>query len=141
MKKLLSLLLSLTLLQSWSIQASAANGLLVIGNTDDLSLELSREQVRNLFMGASLGQDLQPLALKPNTRERSLFNARVIGLTEARIQSYWAQMRFTGRMNPPREFESQQLLIDYLLQHAGSVGYVADDMPLPAGIRVLYAVD
>lgn len=141
MKKLLSLLLSLTLLQSLSVQARAADGLLVIGNTGNPALELSREQVRNLFMGASLGLSLQPLALKPSTRERSLFNARVIGLTEARIQSYWAQMRFTGRMNPPREFESQQLLIDYLLQHPGSVGYVADDMPLPAGIRVLYAAE
>lgn len=141
MKKLLSLLLSLTLLQSLSVQARAADGLLVIGNTVNPALELSREQVRNLFMGASLGLSLQPLALKPSTRERSLFNARVIGLTEARIQSYWAQMRFTGRMNPPREFESQQLLIDYLLQHPGSVGYVADDMPLPAGIRVLYAAE
>jgi len=95
------LFLPCLLLLSMPIASTAsAEGLKVVANTER-NIQLSREQVRNLYMGATLGYGLKPVALPASNRHRSMFNTRVIGLAEARIQSYWAQMRFTGRLRPP----------------------------------------
>ena len=81
-----------------SIKAAMANdALIIVANTSDASIQLTRQQVRNLFMGGALSYDLNAVALPPENHTRVLFNTKVVGLTESRIQSYWAQMRFTGR--------------------------------------------
>ncbi len=114
-----------------------AEGLVVVANIKE-PVKLSREQVRNLYMGASLGQDLTPLALRPGNHLRTVFNTRVIGLSEARVQSYWAQMRFTGRLKPPPEVKDAEELVQQLLQKPGAVGYLPVGLELPEPLVVVY---
>ncbi|WP_211225140.1 hypothetical protein [Oceanobacter kriegii] len=122
-------------------EAKAEHSLLVVANNQDGSIQLTRSQVRNLFMGVSVGKGLEPVALQPGNQLRTRFNTEVIGMAENRIQSYWAQMKFTGRQTPPEEFSSEQELIEYLSQHPGSVGYVSSEASLPDGLQVVYADD
>ena len=122
------------------LPVQAENSIRVVANTEGKELTLGREQVRNLFMGASLGYDLRPVALPPKNRTRMIFNTQIIGLTESRIQSYWAQMKFTGRMQPPREINDEPALLDYLVAHPGSVGYLPADVAIPNALTVLYEV-
>jgi len=131
-------LLAISLLMGCS--QAQAEGLKVVTNTEQ-PLTLSREQVRNLYMGATLGYGLKPVALPASNRHRSMFNTRVIGLAEARIQSYWAQMRFTGRLRPPTEVADERSLSDYLTDHPGAVGYLPASYPLPDHLTVLYQTD
>ena len=129
---LIALMLALTAFNSH------AGGVMLVSASQELNQSLSREQVRNLYMGASLGYGLKPLALPPRNRLRSRFNTQVIGLPESRIQSYWAQMKFTGRMKAPKTLASENAVLEYLLQNPGSVGYVAADTELPTSIQVIF---
>lgn len=117
---------------------SHADGLVLVSASQELKQSLSREQVRNLYMGASLGYGLKPLALPPRNRLRSLFNTQVIGLPESRIQSYWAQMKFTGRMTPPKEIDDQQTLIQQLLSNPDCIGYLSADTPIPDALNIVF---
>ena len=112
---------------------------LVVANTDDSDLQLTRLEVRNLFMGGD--SSLNAIALTPDNMTRVLFNTKVIGLTESRIQAYWAQMRFSGRKRPPMEFSSEAEALKYVLANEGTVGYFPQDMPLPEGLAILYRSD
>lgn len=116
---------------------ASADRVLVVANLDD-PIQLSREQVRNLYMGASIGWQLTPLALKPSNHLRSMFNVQVMGLSEVRIQSYWAQMRFTGRSRPPQEVDDEDALLERLLQQPRAVGYWPAERPLPEALVVVY---
>jgi len=140
MKKLLTSLF-IIMLQCESSIALADDGLIVVANTGGEELALSREQVRNLFMGISLGYNFKPVAIAPRNHSRAIFNAQVIGLTEARIQSYWSQMKFTGRMSPPREFSSEQDILFFLKNTKGAVSYLPADYKLPEGITIVYSTD
>ena len=120
-----------------AFNAQAENVLIVV-NTDDCDLSLTRLEVRNLFMGGLSDFSLNTIALPPNNLTRITFNTKVIGLTEARIQAYWAQMRFSGRKRPPLEFEDEQAALEYLLANKGAVGYFPEDMPVSEGLTVLY---
>ncbi|GAC21788.1 hypothetical protein GARC_4851 [Paraglaciecola arctica BSs20135] len=57
-----------------------------------------------------LSYDLRAIALPPESQTRVLFNTKMVGLTESRIQSCWAQMRFSGRKKPPTELTNETLV-------------------------------
>jgi hypothetical protein len=133
---LLSILLGLT-----SSHALKANSIVVVANTQDTSITLSRQEIRNLFMGGALSYDLRAIALPPENQTRVLFNTKVVGLTESRIQSYWAQMRFSGRKTPPTELTNETLVIEYLQRHPGTVAYLPADAEIPIGLTVLFKVN
>ncbi len=81
---------------------------------------------------------LEPVAMSPGNRIRAIFNAKVIALPESRIQSYWAQMRFSGRQTPPVEFDNLEAVINFVSNHEGAVGYVPADTVLPDNVNVVY---
>ena len=118
--------------------ASAQTGIVVVGNLAEADAQLERHEVRNLYMGSLRRANMQPVALSPEHPSRVVFNTQVIGLTEQRIQAFWAQMRFSGRGRPPREFSSTQALVNFLLETPGAVGYLSTEDSVPSGLTVLY---
>ncbi|QHJ12682.1 hypothetical protein FX988_02940 [Paraglaciecola mesophila] len=132
--------LMLLFLFSFTPSIAAAESIIVVANTADKSIELNRQQVRNLFMGGIMPYDLKAIALPPENHTRVLFNTKIVGLTESRIQSYWAQMRFTGRKKAPKEVEDEMSVLAYLLSHEGAVGYLLAGTPIPDGLSVIFTV-
>lgn len=116
----------------------AEGPIIVVANTQDKTITLSRHEVRNLFMGGALGHDFKAVALPLENHTRILFNTKVVGLTESRIQSYWAQMRFTGRKKAPQEVNNEQLMLEYLKNNAGAVGYLPAGISIPEELTVVY---
>ena len=114
---------------------------LVVANVAERDLQLSQREVRSLFMGRGSDAGLNVIFLTPDNLTRVLFNTKVMGLAESRIQAYWAQMRFSGRRRPPREFEEEAAALRYVLANEGAVGYFSQDTPLPEGLTVLYRSD
>ena len=114
---------------------------LVVANVEDRDLTLTQREVRSLFMGRGNNPALKAIFLAPDNLTRVLFNTRVMGLAESRIRAYWAQMRFSGRKRPPREFEDEAEALRYVLANEGAVGYFSQDTPLPEGLVVLYRSD
>ncbi len=143
MKRLLHSLKLALFVVSLTLSAfnARAENVLVVANTDNPDLSLTRLEVRKLFMGGLSDASLNAIALPPDSLTRIRFNTEVIGLTEARIQAYWAQMRFSGRKRPPPEFQNEQAALEYVLANKGAVGYFPEDMPLPEGLTVLYRSD
>ena len=142
MRLILSSLLALTLLFApGAFAAFASERIIIVTHSDNTGVRLSREQIRNLFMGASVGRDLQPVALPPGSRTRSLFNIKIVGLSDSRVQSYWAQMKFTGRRPPPQIVNSEKAMVQYLLDTPDSIGYLTADTDLPEDLIVIYATD
>lgn len=118
--------------------ASYAEGLIIVANTADTDLSIKKREVRDLFMGNNSNIELTPIALAPTNPTRLLLNTKVVGLTEARIQSYWAQMRFSGRNKPPQAFDSIEAAVEFLLANNDTVLYLPADYELPEGLIVIY---
>lgn len=130
--------LILILLGLTSLPSIAAESIVVVTNSENKALKLSHQEIRNLFMGGAISADLKAVALPAENRTRVLFNTKVVGLTESRIQSYWAQMRFSGRKKPPLELSNEAMVLQYLKDNPNSVGYLPDDAILPDGLTVIF---
>ena len=120
--------------------AVAQDGVWVVANVPEQNFVLTKAEVRNLFMssGTSSGDALIPVAMSPGNRARAIFNTKIIALTESRIQSYWAQMRFSGRQTPPIEFNNLGALLDHVSNTEGAIGYVPAGTALPENVKVVY---
>ncbi|MDO6567369.1 hypothetical protein Q4561_09890 [Alteromonas sp. 1_MG-2023] len=127
----------LTLVVSPPKIVHAREGVLVVANLADSSLVLSKSEIRSVFMGGST-KGLSPVEFVPGSYIRKVFNTRVIGLPEARIQSFWAQMRFSGRSSPPVSVDSIDEMLLFLAEHKASVGYLPEGTSLPKGLTVIY---
>ncbi len=143
MMKLISLLsrmclfLMLSLSLSYASVAQSLDVIVVASSSSELST-LSRGEVRQIFMGGTLSRKYDAATFPIGDATRILFNTKVIGLTESRIQSYWAQLLFTGRSKPPKEFTDVTALLEYIVNTENAVGYVPADTRLPDNVVVLY---
>ena len=135
-----SIFISLLMLLS-SANIHAANDLIVVANTNKKNLTLTKVQVKNLFMRRAFKYELEPVILPQEHMLRILFNTKIVGLTESRIQSYWAQMRFSGRKVEPMEIESEGLIIEFLLKNKGSIAYLSGNTRVPDELTIVYSTD
>jgi len=126
----------MVLLLATSVQAQ--DPIVVVANAGEDVGDLDRLELRNLFMGGFSPYGLKPVVLPPQHPVRIVFNTEIIGLTESRIQSYWAQMRFSGRSRPPTQMASLEQLLGYLETTPGAVGYLPAGTELPPGLKEIY---
>lgn len=143
MMKLLHILsrgvLSTTLLLSVCHASIAqSNDVLVVANPTSALSSLSRSEIRQVFMGGTLSRKYEPVGLSVGDKTRIQFNTKVIGLTESRIQSYWAQLLFSGRSKAPKEFDEVNEILNYVATVDNAVGYVPAGTEIPSNLVVIY---
>jgi hypothetical protein len=131
-------LLTCLLVNCLATHAKSSDHVVVITRQDSSINTISKSQLRNLFMSNLALPDVTPIALSPGEVARSIFNIRVIGLTESRIQAYWAQMRFSGRQQRPETADSINELILMIESSTNTIGYLPEGTPLPEDIKVIY---
>ena len=118
-------------------KANPSTQLKIVANTLDKDLVLSKQQLRYIYMGGAISRQYSAVNFPVSSPLRVNFNTRVVGLTESRIQAYWAQMRFTGRNKPPIEFDTPTEVVEYLLKEENAVAYLPSDLPIPEELTVL----
>ena len=104
----------------------------------DYDLKLNKQEIQNLFMGGYSSYQLTPISLKSGNELRMQFNLTVLGLTEARVQSYWSQMKFTGRKIPPMSFESERDALVYVMENKNTVTYINAEQKVPDNLVVIF---
>lgn len=117
---------------------AGAGELVVVVRQDSEIVQLSRDDVINIFLGRyrqlPSGKLAEPLDLTPDS---GTFYERLTGKSRAEINAYWARLLFTGRTSPPRNISSPDKMIEALLQSAQAIGYV-DQAKVDRRLRVVF---
>jgi hypothetical protein len=138
MKYLTKICLAVLSINAFSIDAS---DVVVVANTSADDLKAEKRQIRDIFMGNDSQFFLKPVVLTAKSEARFVFNTKIVGLTESRIQSYWAQMRFSGRKKPPQEFETIDSILAFLQENKNTVAYLPADTEIPANLTIIYKTE
>ena len=101
---------------------------------------LSKKQIKQIYLEGGINIPLKAINLKSGNKYRSIFNAKIIGLTESRLQAYWAQMRFTGRASPPIEIEEISEILIYLENNPNHIAYLPASVELPEDFKVVFSL-
>ena len=125
----LARLTGLCLLLSLGFNTQAA--VVVIGNAANTSGELSKQQVKRIFLGktSSLpdGSVAEVIDLPDDNPARKEFYKKVIHKTPSQLKSYWAKRVFTGKGAPPDKKPDAQTVKQWVGEAKGRIGYIDSD--------------
>lgn len=103
-----------------------ADEILIIGSKDIPADAVSRDEIRNIFLGEKVkwdsGEKITFVLLMTEVHEA--FLKQYLGSTAAQYQNYWKKMIFTGKAKSPKSFSSPEKLIEYVGSSGGSIAYI-----------------
>lgn len=108
-----------------------AADLFVIAHDD---VELSREQVIELYRGDR--QFAGDVMLRPtdNAAARAAFVTRALGMDEVRYESHWTRKSFREGLLPPTQRAGDADVAAFVTRTPGAVGYVR---AVPENVKIL----
>lgn len=105
---------------------SAEVFILVNNTVPDKSLE--KESIERIYLGKksqwSNGTRVVPVILKAGATHTA-FVKKILDRDASQFSTYWKQAVFTGRGMPPKSFETEAELIDYVSTTPGAIGYAS----------------
>ncbi len=136
-------MLKIFLLIFLSILSLPANSLLVIANNNFPENNLSKQEVKAIFLDKKrFIHSKKILAMNHKTQDplRLCFEKNILEKSERSLERYWRKAFYQGK-KPPKIISSVSMLFLYLNKVKPSIGYVDGNHSLNKDIKVLYKVD
>lgn len=122
-----------------ALPAEAAGLVLVTASKTPLE-SLSAGDLRQLFLGEAIrdksGQKLVPLNHQPGSVERSVFDQRVLSMSQDEMARYWIDQKVRGLKGPPRTLAPAQMVARVVERFPGAVSYLKPEHVI-AGLRLV----
>jgi ABC-type phosphate transport system substrate-binding protein len=113
---------------------------LVVHRSND-SRSLSVAQVSDYFMKKKTtwpnGSVVKPVDLSVDSKVRQAFSNAVLDKPASTVRMFWQRQVFSGNVAPPPEVPSEVVLLAYVGENPGAIGYVSSDAVLGPGVKVL----
>ncbi len=126
MKPLKHLILSVILLTALC-SAAAAESVLIVNNSVKETI-IKKEDVKLVFLGKKKkwnnGDRIRLCALKRGPRHEAFLN-EYMDKTPSKFSSFWKIAIVSGTALPPKFFESEAEVVDYVKKEAGAIGYIS----------------
>jgi ABC-type phosphate transport system substrate-binding protein len=122
-------------------RAEAVPEFRVIVHPENPVSELSRDFLADAFLKRttrwSNGEALRPVDQRPSSAVRQRFSDSVLRRSVAAVKNYWQQRIFSGRDLPPPEEDSDEAVVEFVINHRGALGYVSGSAKLENAKRVV----
>lgn len=123
--------------RAWSAESPA---LVLVTATKTALQNLSSGDLRQLFLGESIrdqaNQKLVALNQLPGSAERTLFDSRILGLSQDEMARYWIDQKVRGLKGPPRNLAPPQMVARVVERFPGAVSYLKPEHVI-AGLRMV----
>jgi ABC-type phosphate transport system substrate-binding protein len=119
---------------------AAGEDIVVVVAADSPSLDLTRQQVADIFLGSTArfpdGRRAIPVELEEGAALRDEFYASFLKRSPAQVKAQWSKIIFTGRGQPPRQLASSEEIRDFVARTPGSIAYLQSSA-VDDGLRVV----
>lgn len=118
-------------------------GYKIIVNASNPVSVLHKAELSDIFLKKMTkfpdGRGVAPVDLTVNSSTRELFSEDVHKKSSAAVDSYWAQLLFSGRGVPPAK-RSENDALDYVRSNPNGISYVSAGVTLD-GVKAIRIVD
>jgi ABC-type phosphate transport system substrate-binding protein len=126
MKKLRIVILLLAAASIFAVHAQAQ--VIVIANPGVKAMEISKNDVRDVFTGASIalpgGGNAVPILLKAGTVHEEFLQA-YIGKNDTAYRAGWRSLVFSGQASMPKSLDTDAAVVEFVAHNAGAIGYIS----------------
>lgn len=104
--------------------------------------EAARKLIRTLYLKELTrwgdGVEAKPYARAATSDEHAAFLGSVLGMSEAELARHWLRVKNINGTTPPKQVDSDRLLLKHVARHDGAFGVVAASEAKGSGVRVLF---
>jgi ABC-type phosphate transport system substrate-binding protein len=130
---------------SASLSVGAAELWVVTGKVRATALKrsLTQDEVREIFLAKRKRiEEWRPEPVDQASSEeiRKRFYQLVVGKGPAEIQTYWAEMVFSGKAKAPRSVGNGAGVVRHITANPDAIGYLSSDTPEAKELGVVYRV-
>lgn len=86
------------------------------------------------------GAPVKPVDLAADSRVRQTFSRSVLNKQVAAVRTFWQRQVFSGSVVPPPEVPTELVVLAYIAENPGAIGYVSMDTPTGPAIKVVEVV-
>ena len=133
-------LCGLLTLQSHSLDTD----MVVVVNINNPTSTMSKSQVIDLFMGRYTsfpnGEKAIPIELTGDREVKKSFYRDLLGMSLARVTSYWSRIKYTGRVRPSIKLSTQANIVNHISKTPLSIGYMPRSK-LTEQLKIVYVVN
>ncbi|WP_019677385.1 hypothetical protein [Arsukibacterium perlucidum] len=130
-------LLKLSFLLAGCLAVQTAQADLVIVVHPSMNESITIDDISRVYTGRS--SVLEPVNLSDANPIRGAFDEKALGRTSSQIKAHWSKLVFTGKGSPPKEFASEEEVLNYVANNEFSIGYV-DSSKVSSSVKVLHTV-
>lgn len=120
--------------------AAELPGLVLVTAAKTALPNISSGDLRQLFLGESVrdgaNQKLVPLNQQAGSPERSVFDSRILGMSQDEMAGYWIDQKVRGLKGPPRNLAPAQMVARVVERFPGAVSYLRPEHVIP-GLRLV----
>jgi ABC-type phosphate transport system substrate-binding protein len=113
----------------------------VVVNDSNPTSALSSSELARVFRKTvrqwTNGVMIAPVDQSFHSPVRLRFSRDILGRSPGQMQEYWLRETYSGGGAPPPVRESDAAVLDFVLAHAGAIGYVSPSTSLPPGIKTV----
>ncbi|HEX9729517.1 MAG TPA: TonB family protein [Gemmatimonadales bacterium] len=117
----------------------AQAGFQVIVNDANAVRSMTAAEISDLFLRRTTqwrdGQAVIPVDLPDRSPVRDAFTVAIHDKSTAQVKAFWQRQVFSGRQVPPAEQGNDQAVLALVQANPHAIGYVADGLRLPSGVR------
>ena len=127
------------MIASCALVENSAAQLVIIANANMKVDSISKDDVRDVFTGASTNLRFGPHArpvLMNKGKLNDEFMSTYVGLKEMEFRAGWVTLVFAGKMVMPPSFDSEGEVVEYVAHHPFTLGYIHAGTPHD-GVKVL----
>lgn len=139
LKQIHTYALAAVLLLSGAMGTAQAEVVVVVSAKNPL-ISLNSNQLADIFLGKTEelpnGVAVAPVDQGENSREKEAFYRHYLNRSPAQIRAYWAKQIFTGKGEPPREFDNVEELKRHVAANPHSITYLERDK-VDAGLKIV----
>jgi ABC-type phosphate transport system substrate-binding protein len=121
------------------LAAQAQAQVIVIANPGVKAKEVSKNDLRDIFTGASTtlpdGTRVVPILLKAGTAHEEFLKA-YIGKSDSAYRAGWRSLVFSGQASMPKSLDPDSVVVEFVAHNAGAIGYISKATP-HEGVKVL----
>ena len=127
-----------------TIYLGANSNIVVIVSSNSTLNTITKNQISKIFLSKTkvLPNSIKALVVESSNKEiQKKFYQQISGKTQKQLKKYWTTMIFTGRGMPPKKLESQEDIINFVLNNDNAISYINKDKISSNKIKILMEID
>jgi ABC-type phosphate transport system substrate-binding protein len=125
---------------------AAAQGFVVVVNTDHDGTAIRREELEKIFLRKAVrwgdGRPIDPVDQSLSSAVRAAFSRRVLQLEPGAVLQYWqAQLQQRSGERPPPVKKSDAEVVEWVGGQVGRIGYVSPGFALAGNVKTVSLVE